>query len=489
MIEIRKSSSLRAPWRRHRTQTVRRLGFFLLAFGVAAARLSAASEIGTTNAPSVKRKAAHSSAGKKPVANAAPKALAKPKSPASGKPKPKAPPQKTSPKAVSAKPKTKAAPAATLQATLARKGKKPKPRPPPSSAPKALRLNPTKPVLPPPPPPEDENGAVLAATPAFVGLDLPTANQALFSKHRVADFYQPTTSGRLISAGFGCVRNPNFWGTFQRFHEGIDIRSVERNEEGEPCDPVRSMGEGRVAYLNRDPDRSNYGRFVVVEHDLFGPSFYSLYAHLASVDGALEEGRRVARGARLGIMGRSSNEFTIDREHAHLHFEVDLMLNDRYARWSQRRGEGEPAHGLYNGANLIGMDPVRLMQFLQVNPDLGIADFLKREPVAFRVLALRQGDFSWVRRYPFALTRAPTERDVAWEIAMTYYGLPVRVMPRRKEEISASSWKALKAGVWPLTYANGPLLRANVAAGLLDRRGVRWHLSEKGRARMSLLMF
>ncbi len=500
MTEIQDPSSLRAPWRRRCARTVRRLGVFLLGFGVASAQISAASEIGTTNAPSVQRsiqrKAASPSAGKKAAAKGSPKSVgAKAKAAAKAAPqkasskaaktKAKATSRKTIPKAA----KAKAASPAALKATLARKGKKPKPRPTPSSAAKRIRLNPTKPVLPPPPPPEDENGAILAASPAFVGFDLPTANQALFSKHRVADFYQPTTSGRLISAGFGCVRNPNFWGTFQRFHEGIDIRPVERNDEGEPRDPVLAVGEGRIASVNRDPDQSNYGRFVVVEHDLFGPSFYSLYAHLAVVEDGIEEGRRVSRGARLGIMGRSSNEFSIDREHAHLHFEVDLMLNDRYARWSQKRGKGEPAHGLFNGENLIGVDPVRWMQFLQVNPDLGIADFIKREPVAFRVLALRRGDFSWVRRYPYALTRATTDHDVAWEIAMTYYGLPVRVMPRRKEEISAAAWKALKAGVWPLTFANGPLLRANVAAGILDRKGVRWYLSDKGRTRMSLLMF
>lgn len=285
------------------------------------------------------------------------------------------------------------------------------------------------------------------------------------------------------------MRNPNFWGTFQRFHEGVDIRSILRDERNEPRDPVLAIGEGRVACVNRDAAASNYGRYVVVEHDLFGTRFYSLYAHLAAVDDRLEEGRRVPRGARLGIMGRSSNEFHIDREHAHLHFEVDLMTNDRYARWSKKKGDGEPNHGLFNGANLVGVDPVRFLKFLQENPGRGIGDFVKRETVAFRVLAPRRGDFSWVRRYPYVLTRPLAEADQAWEISMTYYGLPVRVTPRRREEIHERAWKTLKAGIWPLTYANAPHLRANFAAGLLVRKGDRWSLSEKGREQMSLLMF
>lgn len=404
---------------------------------------------------------------------------------------PKVPAKKAAPKnpakaSVSKAPK-KSIPPSALKASLDRKGGKPKPRP--VAPPKTARVNPSKPVLPPLPPPDEEEGAILMASPAFVGLDLPTANQALFSRNQVADFYQPTSSGRIISAGFGCVRNPNFWGSFTRFHEGIDIRSVQRDEDGEPRDPVRSMGEGRVAYANRDTGKSNYGKYVVVEHDLFGPRFYSLYAHLASVDDRIEPGQSLSRSARLGIMGRTSNEFRIDREHAHLHFEVDLMANDRYVRWSQKRGQGEPNHGLFNGANLVGVDPVRFMQFLQVNPDLGIGDFIAREPVAFRVLAPRQGDFSWVRRYPFALSRKPTEADKAWEISMTYYGLPIRVTPRRREEIPEVAWKALKAGVWPLTFANAPLLRANTAAEVVVRKGDRWRLGDKGREWMSLLMF
>jgi murein DD-endopeptidase MepM/ murein hydrolase activator NlpD len=395
--------------------------------------------------------------------------------------------QKTPAKASRSKASKKSIPPSALKASLDRKGGKPKPRP--GAPPKTARVNPSKPVLPPLPPPDEEEGAILPASPAFVGLDLPTANQALFSRNQVADFYQPTSSGRIISAGFGCVRNPNFWGSFTRFHEGIDIRSVQRDEDGEPRDPVRSMGEGRVAYANRDTGKSNYGKYVVVEHDLFGPRFYSLYAHLASVDDGIEPGQSLSRSARLGIMGRTSNEFRIDREHAHLHFEVDLMANDRYARWSKKRGQGEPNHGLFNGANLVGVDPVRFMQFLQVNPDLGIGDFIAREPVAFRVLALRQGDFSWVRRYPFTLSRKPTEADKAWEISMTYYGLPIRVTPRRREEIPETAWKALKAGVWPLTFANAPLLRANTAAEVVIRKGDRWRLGDKGREWMSLLMF
>ncbi len=350
----------------------------------------------------------------------------------------------------------------------------------------SFEVNSSKPSMM-PQPLEDERS--IKAMPAFTNFDLPTDNQMIFSCKHAKAFFQPTFSGRTISAMFGCVRNPGCGGGYTRFHEGVDIRPLERNDDGEPMDEVRSAGDGRVVYACRDAEGSNYGKYVVVIHDLFDPPFYTLYAHLNSIEDEIEPGVNVIKGTKLGILGRTSSEYEIDRDLAHLHFEVDLMLNDGYVKWSQNRGEGIPKHGLYNGGNLIGINPVSFLQFLQYNPDLGVGDFIRREKEAFRVLIPSQKDLSWVRRYPCTLTQPMTSTTCAYEVAMTYYGLPIRVTPRSRSKISGAAWKVLSKGRFPLIYVNSKEMRDHACSKLLELREGRWRLSERGRELLNQFVF
>ena len=48
---------------------------------------------------------------------------------------------------------------------------------------------------------------------------------------------------------------------YTRFHEGIDIRPLQRDADGEPLDIVHSIAAGKVAYANIVPSYSNYGRY------------------------------------------------------------------------------------------------------------------------------------------------------------------------------------------------------------------------------------
>ncbi|MDD2711039.1 MAG: M23 family metallopeptidase [Verrucomicrobiae bacterium] len=361
-----------------------------------------------------------------------------------------------------------------------------KPRPP------APRTAPTKPSATPLFADEEavETESVpLKAERAFADFDLPTDNQLIFSKTDPNRFFQPTFSGRIISANFGFVRNPGRRGQYTRFHEGVDIRALQHDDEGEPADKVFAAGSGKIVYLCNQTSQSNYGKYVVIQHDLFGCPIYTLYAHLSSVNEKLETGQSIKRGGKIGVMGRTSNEFEIDSGHAHLHFEVNLMLNRRYLEWSQKRGNGLPTHGLYNGANLIGIDPIRFYQFLQINPDLSVGDFVTREPVAFRVLAPKGKRFSWIEQYPFALTKAPDENTVAYEISMTYYGLPVRVAPKTRDEISPTRQQVLAQKRYPLTFASVNELTGHGPCGLLTAHGKRWRLSAKGREWLKQLLF
>ena len=148
----------------------------------------------------------------------------------------------------------------------------------------------------------------LASFSAFgqrLSLQLPTANDALL-RGDLAGFYMPTdlTSKPPESGSWGFVRNVREFPqgrVYTRFHEGLDIRPVARDARKIPTDPVKAIAGGVVAYVNATANRSNYGKYVVVQHNFgFGP-ICSLYAHLAST--SVEAGQRVSPGSVLGVLG------------------------------------------------------------------------------------------------------------------------------------------------------------------------------------------
>ena len=88
----------------------------------------------------------------------------------------------------------------------------------------------------------------------------------------------------------------------------------------------------KVAYVNRRPGKSSYGRYIVLVHSGKTPALYSLYAHMRIIEPHLEPGGVVAAGETLGIMGRSAI-YAIPKERAHLHFEIGLQLSESFRRW------------------------------------------------------------------------------------------------------------------------------------------------------------
>src|ERR1700687_3809946 len=102
-------------------------------------------------------------------------------------------------------------------------------------------------------------------------LALPTDNDALFHGGG-PDFYQyverdyhgeksrPWEGGR-----YGFVRDPVETSAgiiYTRFHEGIDIKPVHRDANGEPLDEVRAIADGKVVHTNFVPGYSNYGKYI-----------------------------------------------------------------------------------------------------------------------------------------------------------------------------------------------------------------------------------
>ena len=285
--------------------------------------------------------------------------------------------------------------------------------------------------------------AVMLATPEAkaqnrsdaLNLALPTENDALFKgggpefyQHIVRDF-KGVVSRPWQGGQYGFVRNPVETPAgiiFTRFHEGLDIRPVRRDPSGTPLDEVRAIAEGTVVHVNLVPGYSNYGKYVVIEHRWDGAPYYSLYGHLASV--AVQVGSKVLRGEELGILGFTGEG--LDQSRAHVHLELNLMLNRNFNSWHAEFFKSEPnRNGIYNGLNLAGLDVARLYLALRRRPSLGIPEFLAQEETFYRVLLPASANFELPKRYPWLLRGAEGESGASWEVSFNRAGIPLRIAP------------------------------------------------------------
>jgi hypothetical protein len=241
------------------------------------------------------------------------------------------------------------------------------------------------------------------------------------------DYLQPTESGRLESGAFGMVRDDG-----HRFHEGLDIRPAGRTKSGEPTDLVFSAMEGVVTYVNARPN-GTYGRYVVMLHPRAELPVYTLYAHLASLQPGLKAGQTLAAGKVLGVMGRSStSETAIPRERAHLHFEVGLMLSERFQAWydADADNRGVPNHhGVFNGQNLIGFDPTLLL----ARSSADVRTLLRDQPVALAITLRPKRTPDFLTRYPALLKGGDSATAAGWYVEFSWQGMPI-------------GWTALPAG-------------------------------------------
>ncbi len=254
----------------------------------------------------------------------------------------------------------------------------------------------------------------------------PTPNPGFANGVPWSELLQATASGNPESGGFGCVRNS---GT--RFHEAVDLKPyLKRTRRGEATDPVYAAIDGTVVHLAPKSGQSAYGRYVVLESQVDGVTFYTLYAHMASIDAALRSGAQVKAGTVLGVMGRSAS-YGIPRDRAHLHFEIGLRAGDRFQSWYDVQDFGSPNfHGNYNGLNLFGADPMLFFDEYKAGRVPSVASFIKRLPTAY-VLRVNMPEVpSYARRNPALLTAQPPPQGLqGWEIAFTCYGLAKQLTP------------------------------------------------------------
>src|SRR6185295_4975599 len=178
--------------------------------------------------------------------------------------------------------------------------------------------------------------------------NLPTANRALFEKGGEEKFVVGTVGKPWTSGTFGCVRSDGW-----QVHEGLDIRCLQRDKHGEPTDPVLATADGTVAYFIVKPSLSNYGNYLILRHSVDGWEIYSLYAHLREVRPGLKIGQAVKAGEIIATMGRTTNTREgISKDRAHVHFELNLLYNDRFESWYKKSSpQQRNDHGLWNGQN------------------------------------------------------------------------------------------------------------------------------------------
>ncbi|MSU50034.1 MAG: M23 family metallopeptidase [Opitutus sp.] len=264
----------------------------------------------------------------------------------------------------------------------------------------------------------------------------PTSGTAWAEGKPSAQWLQHAGSGEPTSGGFGGVRSGG-----SHFHEGIDIKAVARDRRGEPTDSVVAAMLGVVRHVHSSVGGSGYGRYVVLEHPAMTPAVYTLYAHLARIAPGVRAGQLVAAGQQLGTMGHSSGGYMIPTDRSHLHFEIGLVVTQNFQSWYDGRGYGSRnEHGVWNGLNLMGVDPLAFFNEWRAGRIASPQDFLARMETAARVriATFRTPDF--ITRYPSLLTKALPFGPVAgWEIRFNWTGLPFAWTPLGGSEVAGLS--------------------------------------------------
>ena len=279
---------------------------------------------------------------------------------------------------------------------------------------------------------------------------------------------------------YGYVRNPARGSRgmiFARPHEGLDIKPLHLDPNGTPTDTVRAIADGRVVYANRGRGNSSYGSYVVVEHEWDDTPVYSLYAHLERVD--VSAGDSAAVGAPLGILGYTGRGTA--RHRAHVHLEVNLLLNEHFQAFFDRFYGSRNSHGIYFGRNLAGLDVEALYRAHRADPTFSFTDFVRRRPVAYRTAIPGDYPLDILDRYPWlavdGVSNADTAEPGSWVVGFTQEGVPVEVA-RQAKAITAPEV------AWVAPNVERDRLSTN---GMLARGDSTYHLTRNGKAAAALL--
>ena len=316
-----------------------------------------------------------------------------------------------------------------------------------------------------------------------IELSLPTANRHLFTNEPekfymyVDRTFEGETSQPWEGGSFGFVRSPIRVGDqtiLSQFHEGIDIAPVNRDKAGNPLDLVMSIAKGTVAHVSPVSGRSNYGKYVVVEHAWEGSKVVSLYAHLAEI--TVKIGDPVKAGSVLGRMGYTGAG--LNRTRAHVHLELGFTMSEHYEGWHRQNFGSANYHGNYNGMNIAGVDVAAFFLAHKTNPEISFSAFVSSRAMQFKVTVpggAREPEF--LKRYPW-MRRAGVPAPVSWELGFAPTGHAISFTPSIRP-VTEPVVTHLRPGKIPQRW---------LTRGLLTGEGSGTTLSHSGRQMLSLVL-
>ena len=317
----------------------------------------------------------------------------------------------------------------------------------------------------------------LAQKPRFI---FPTANTQLLKIGNETNFFARTNPERPWQSGaYGCVRNSR-----TRIHEGIDILALTRDENNEPLDEVFASREGIAEHVNRNVSASNYGKYVVLSHKVDDLPAYTLYAHLQRIEVGIHIGDKLQAGSLIGVLGRTANtREEIEKWRAHLHFEIGVQINSKFNQWFPSwYKDGRNLHGNWSGINLLGLDAAQILK-LNSKGKFSLKQYLRSMP-ALCTVTVFQGEMDWIDRYPELIddTNIDGDAPVAWDLALNFNGIPIRIIPRRG--------KIESFGVkYRIRHVDEDVRENHPCSGLVFRKGQKWVFTSKGQRLMNLLIF
>jgi hypothetical protein len=187
----------------------------------------------------------------------------------------------------------------------------------------------------------------------------------------------------------------------------------------------------------------------------------------------------VRKGQVIGTLGHSTNTREgLPAERAHLHFEINFMLNPNFRIWYPKHDPKAPPFGNFNGLNLIGLDPAAFYRAYAANRSLNFADYLARQTVAFTVLVGARA-LPWFAMHPEQV-RPADGAPTSYEIGVTAWGLPVTVWPRTE---------AWRCRLPCLNRVNEAELARGNCRDLVKQTGRGWQLTTDGREWVEILTY
>jgi hypothetical protein len=156
-------------------------------------------------------------------------------------------------------------------------------------------------------------------------------------------------------------------------------------------------------------------------------------------------------------------------ERAHLHFEIGVMVTQKFQAWYDWKKFGSRnEHGAWNGMNLLGIDPLAFYNEWRAGNLATVHDFFARMETAVRLRLATFRTPDYVTRYPSLLTKPlPAGLVAGWEVRFNWTGVPFAWTPLTSAEVAG-----LPAGQPRLVEVNAELERRERSKSLaVSRRG------------------